>query len=262
MENPDHSRWFHPSMYLYPDSTAMIANNSNGITQPYAPDVPTADHYYNHSTANGGGHTNDLSRPPLTGHGGGSGYLCHPVSPHSPPINPTENVGSCSSRLYMPNSCRNTPGLHSSNVSYNQSTIWPYTSVAGSLSLPQFSSAAHSVAHMKESTMPVDMSPTYNTAPDDPKLKLNQNTMQNFSPFPPHLYPQYGAPDYSSVGATAFDMLAGFQKCRTISRSNSGMLIIVCFGCSLTRFPNIFSMQPLLMTRNYNNSFIDFVTKH
>ncbi|XP_066913476.1 transcription factor GATA-3-like isoform X2 [Clytia hemisphaerica] len=237
MENTDHSRWFHPSMYLYQDSSAALAANTNpsALSQPYGNDGSAGEHYYNHTPVNpgsGGGHTNDISRP-LNGH---SSFLCHPVSPHSPPTNTSENIGSCSSRLYLPpNSCRSAQGVHS-NTSYNQSSMWSHMTSVGSLSLPQFSSAHnHSSHNTKESpiTSALDNSPIYNA--DDPKLKL-QNSLQNYPSFPPHLYPQYGGSEYSSVGATAFDMLTGFPKCRPISRSNSAEGR-ECMNCGATTTP-------------------------
>lgn len=230
MENTDHSRWFHPSMYLYPDSSSMITNNTSAggpISQPYTTDG-ASDHYYNHSTNTP--HGNDLVRQPLPGH---TSFLCHPISPHSPPVNSSDGPGSCPSRLYLPNSCRTSQGLHS-NASYNQSSMWSHmTSVGGSLSLPQFSSAHHA-SHIKDSTIPppIDISPNYTS--DEAKLKLNQNSLQNYPSFPPHLYPQYGGASEYPVGG--FDMLSGFQKCRPISRSNSAEGR-ECMNCGATTTP-------------------------
>ena len=248
MENTDHSRWFHPSMYLYSDSgtTPMVGNNvSNHVlsSQPYSTTTTTdvSEHYYNHGpppppinpTPPG---SNDLSRSlgstggSIGGPGGGhSSFLCHPMSPHSPPTNTPDVIGSCPSRLYLPpppnSSCRNpSQSLHSSNTSYNQSSMWPHMSgsTVGSLSLPQFSSnhGPHKDSGLPPPPSAMDNSPIYN---EDTLAKMKlQNSLQNYPTFPPHLYPQYGGSEYSTVGSTAFDMLAGFQKCRPISRSNSG----------------------------------------
>lgn len=247
MENTDHSRWFHPSMYLYSDSgtTPMVANNASShvlSSQPYSTTSTTTDgseHYYNHGppppinpTPPG---SNDLSRSlgstggGVGGPGGHSSFLCHPMSPHSPPTNTPDIIGSCPSRLYLPpppnSSCRNTSqSLHSSNTSYNQSSMWPHMggSTVGSLSLPQFSSnhGTHKDSGLPPPPSAMDNSPIYN---EDTVAKMKlQNSLQNYPAFPPHLYPQYGGSEYSTVGSTAFDMLAGFQKCRPISRSNSG----------------------------------------
>lgn len=215
----EHGRWFHP-MYMYPDNGAMLPNNG-GLSQSYtSAESGGGEHYYNHNT-NGVGlaaGNSDLttSRSGLSGH---SPYLCHP---HSPPLNSSEGVGNCPSRLYLPNSCR-SQGLHSSNPSYNQSSMWPHmTSVAGSLSLPQFPPGHNS--HGKEPGIPpVDISPNYNQ--DDGKFKLNQ-ALQNYPGFSPHLYPPHMSDYQSSVNGVPFDMLPGLPRCRTISRSNSGKYII------------------------------------
>lgn len=212
----EHGRWF-PPMYLYPENAAMLSNHGGLSHSNY--NATDSGGYYNHTTNGVGlpGSNSDLGTPRTHN----SYSLYHPESPHSPPLNSSEGIGNCPSRLYLPSSCRNQ-SLHPSNPSYNQSSMWPHMpSVAGSLSLPQFSSGHNS--HGKEPGISpiVDVSPNYN---QDEKFKLNQNTLQNYPGFPPpHLYPQHMSSDYqSSVNGVPFDMLSGIPRCRTISRSNSG----------------------------------------
>lgn len=218
--NTEHSRWVHQSMYpWYPaESAQMISNN---ISQNYNTSTDSgASVYYNHTSNSIGLHasnSSDISTPRsgLSTHG--SSYLCHPVSPHSPPLNSSEGIGNCPSRLYLPNTCRSQGS--STPSSYNPSSMWQH--MPGSLSLPQIPSA-----HKESGMSPmVDISPNYQ---DETKFKLNQNNIQNYAGFPPpHLYPQHmSGGDYPpSVGGVPFDMLPGMPRCRTISRSNSGKRI-------------------------------------
>ena len=287
MDSTDHSRWFHPSMYLYSDSgPSPMINNSGLSSQAYSTaGGPTdgSEHYYNHgppappslnALPPSGAHdlARSLSAAAAAAAGGGHGsFLCHPMSPHSPPSSSTTNntgsngdITSCPSRLYLPSPSANSSSCHrsiissqgvysssSSNVSpYNQSVVgnmWPPPSHMGgsggpggpgSFSLPQFSSNHTHHGHKESSLLPhpisaaMDNSPLYNDEMSVvSKMKLHQVGLQNYPAFPPHLYgPQYGtAGDYSSVSSTAFDMLAGFQKCRPISRSNSGKFCLIPF---------------------------------
>ena len=186
LSNSDHNRWFHPTtMYSYLESTPMLPTNNSGLSQSYnTPESCSTDHYYNnHSSNTTGLHATNSSELPTTPRSGLSAHNSYLSHPHSPPLNSPESTGNCSSRLYLPNSCR-SQNIHSSNPTYNQSSMWPHMpSVAGSLSLPQFTSGHNS--HGKDSGLPpvLDVSPNYN--PDEVKFKLNQNSVPNY--FPPHL---------------------------------------------------------------------------
>lgn len=242
----DHSRWFHPSMYLYQDSNSVLPSGLSH--QSYSNESPGGGtgggggggHYYSHPDS-GSGHNSsvsDMNRSSVNSHSSSFHPLCHPVSPHSPPTNTSEGNTNCASRLYLPNGCPNRSSnlnLHTPNPCGNSSTsMWQHMSSIGSgatLSLPHFSSSAHShmmkQEHPKDSSIPpvIDVSPHYN--PDDIKFKLSQNVLsQTYSGFPPQLYPPHMAGGEFVGNGIPFDMLPGLPRCRTISRSNSGKCLL------------------------------------
>ena len=224
----DHSRWFHPSMYLYQEANSVLPSGLSH--QSY--NNESGGHYYSHPDS--GGHNSSVSDMSRSSIGSHSSFhpLCHPVSPHSPPTNTSEGNTNCASRLYLPNGCPNRTShlnLHTPNPCGNSSSMWQHmTSIASgaTLSLPQFSSAhTHMMKqeHPKDSSIPpvIDVSPHYN--PDDIKFKLSQNVLQSYSGFPPQLYPPHMTGAEFVGNGIPFDMLPGLPRCRTISRSNSGM---------------------------------------
>ena len=245
----------HQSQYNGENATGGGAGHHYSYPDPGTPHPSSTP-----SATGSGGSVTDMNRSSVGSH---SSFhpLCHPVSPHSPPAAAatSEATGggsggsgggggggntNCASRLYLPNACPNrssshlnvhTPNPHGSGGS----SMWQHMTSIGSaatLSLPQFSSPhtphmmkQESGVHPKDNSLPpvIDVSPHYN--PEDIKFKLSQNVLQSYSGFPPQLYPPHMTGDFVGNGIP-FEMLPGLpSRCRTISRSNSGMPFFVFF---------------------------------
>ncbi|XP_065669386.1 trans-acting T-cell-specific transcription factor GATA-3 [Hydra vulgaris] len=236
MHSGEHTRWFHPAMYMYPESQTSVLPNE--LSPSYNND---GNESYYHS-----GPHNDVGRN-FSGH---VSYhsLCHPPSPlpHSP-LNNSEANPNVSSRLYIPNACTNSRSSHlfqTTNTYGNPSpSIWQHMNTIGpgstySSTLPQFSNPHNNIMkqeHIKDHLAPhLEISSHYSS--EDMKLKLGQ-PLPNYSPYPPQLYSHASQPDFGSNGMS-FDMLPGFPRCRTGSRSNSGDFEgRECMNCGATSTP-------------------------
>ena len=256
MSADPHSRgWFHQSMYLSTGQHGIYSESPGGMSgagignssQSYTTDA--ADHYHSYNHESPVSNNTEWARAAMAAHNPYHASLCHPVSPHhTSPVNTPDGSPNCGSRLYLPSSvsCSSRtshPSLHLPISCSNPASMWHSSfpqhimsqspSATGStLNLPQFSSTpnshTHGIPNLKtEAPMgppALESSPHYQ---DDFKLKLTQSSM-GYPGFPPQLYPPHIGGSEFLTNSLMFDMATGMPRCRTGSRSNSGMYIGTC----------------------------------